>query len=61
MANLKLSSNKMIFGVCAGIAEFLGWDTTLVRIITVILACMGGIGILGYACIALIMYILPKI
>ena len=29
---LKLSNrNKMIAGVCGGIAEWLGWDVTLVR------------------------------
>ena len=34
MENKKLtrSSNKMIAGVCAGIAEYLGWDPTAVRI-----------------------------
>ena len=60
MANLKLSGNKMILGVCAGIAEYFHWDTTLVRIATVILACFGGIGICGYLLIALIMYLSNK-
>ncbi|PIP79547.1 MAG: hypothetical protein COW85_00760, partial [Ignavibacteria bacterium CG22_combo_CG10-13_8_21_14_all_37_15] len=32
MAALKKSSNKMIAGVCGGIAEWLGWDPTIVRI-----------------------------
>ena len=35
---LKLSNDKKIFGLCAGIAEFFGWDTQMVRIITIILA-----------------------
>ena len=26
------SSNKVITGVCGGIAEWLGWDPTLVRV-----------------------------
>lgn len=26
------SNNKMLAGVCAGIAEYLGWDPTLVRL-----------------------------
>ena len=30
---LARSSNKMIAGVCAGIAEYFGWDVTLVRIV----------------------------
>jgi phage shock protein PspC (stress-responsive transcriptional regulator) len=29
---LKRSSDKMVAGVCGGIAEFLGWDSTLVRV-----------------------------
>jgi len=32
MAALKKSRNKMIAGVCGGIAEWLGWDPTVVRI-----------------------------
>lgn len=49
MENKKLvrSSNKMIAGVCAGIAEYLGWDITIVRIIyalaTLLTAFSGGI------------------
>jgi len=34
---LMLSSNRMIAGVCGGLAEWLGWDTTLVRILYAIL------------------------
>ncbi len=30
------SNNRIIGGVCAGIAEYLGWDTTLVRILYVV-------------------------
>jgi len=30
---LKRSRNAMIAGVCGGIAEWLGWDPTVVRII----------------------------
>lgn len=29
---LRRSGNKMIAGVCSGIAEYFGWDPTLVRI-----------------------------
>ena len=30
---LTRSNNRIIAGVCAGIAEWLGWDVTLVRIL----------------------------
>lgn len=29
---LKRSSNKIVAGVCGGLAEWLGWDPTVVRI-----------------------------
>jgi phage shock protein C len=35
---LKRSSNKMIAGVCAGMAEYFGLDITLVRILYVLLS-----------------------
>lgn len=30
---LTRSSNRMIAGVCSGIAEYFGWDPTLLRIV----------------------------
>ncbi len=33
---LKKSKNKIIAGVCGGIAEWLGWNPTLVRIVYVV-------------------------
>jgi phage shock protein C len=30
-------SNRMIAGVCGGVADFLGWNPTLVRVLWVIL------------------------
>lgn len=50
----KSNQNKMIDGVCSGIAEYFGIDPTLVRLATVFLTCAGGGGILAYivaACI----------
>ncbi len=44
---LMRSNNRMIAGVCSGIADYFGWDITLVRIIYVLLtfftAFSGGI------------------
>lgn len=48
MGNLKLSDNKMIAGVCGGYAEFFGLDTSIVRIIFVILALIGSAGLWIY-------------
>lgn len=40
--------NTVICGVCGGIAEYLDIDPTLVRLIWVISAIYGGIGIIAY-------------
>lgn len=34
---LTLSQNRMVGGVCGGLADWLGWDVTLVRILYAIL------------------------
>jgi len=39
---LKRSTNKMIAGVCGGIAEYYGWDATIVRLGYVLLALFTG-------------------
>ena len=40
--------NRKIAGVCAGFAEYLELDPTLVRIVWVMLVIFGGCGVLGY-------------
>ena len=35
---LRKSKNRMIAGVCGGIAEWLGWDPTLVRVLYVLIS-----------------------
>lgn len=56
-ARLKRSrTNKMISGVCGGIAEYLGWDATVVRLIFVVLTFFSwGAPILLYFILALVM------
>ena len=49
------SNNKMVDGVCAGIAEYFNIDPTLVRLGWVIFSFMGGSGILAYIIAAIIM------
>jgi phage shock protein PspC (stress-responsive transcriptional regulator) len=45
---LQRSDDRVIAGVCSGIAEYLNVDTTLVRVITAVLTVFGGSGILIY-------------
>ena len=52
---LTKSSNRMLCGVCAGIAEYLGMDPTVIRLLWVILTFCGGSGILAYIIAAIIM------
>lgn len=56
-ARLKKShTDKMISGVCGGIAEYLGWDPTIVRIIFVVGTFItSGTLVLLYFILALVM------
>ena len=51
----KSNSQKMIAGVCGGIAEYLNLDPTLVRLIFVAISLLGGRGLLAYIIAAIIM------
>jgi phage shock protein PspC (stress-responsive transcriptional regulator) len=42
------SNDKMLAGVCGGLGQYLGIDSTVVRLIFVLLALAGGPGILAY-------------
>lgn len=54
---LKRSKDAMIAGVCGGIAEWLGWDPTIVRIGYVLLSVISAAfpGILVYIILWIIM------
>lgn len=52
---LHKSSNKMLCGVCGGIAEYFNMDPTIVRIIWAILTAAAGLSIIVYIIAALIM------
>ncbi len=49
--------NRMIAGVCGGLADWLGWDVTLVRVLYVVIsiASVAFPGILVYLLLWLIM------
>ncbi len=50
-------SNKMIAGVCGGLAEWLGWDPTLVRILYVVVSLISAAfpGTIAYLILWLVM------
>ena len=46
--------NKMLAGVCGGIAEYFGVDPTLIRLAWVVFSLLGGSGLLAYFLAAII-------
>jgi phage shock protein PspC (stress-responsive transcriptional regulator) len=54
---LRKSRKRMIAGVCGGIAEWLGWDATLVRILYILVSILSVAfpGILVYIILWIVM------
>ena len=54
---LTRSENKMIAGVCAGIAEYFGWEVTLFRIAFVFVSVLSAAfpGIIAYLVLWVVM------
>jgi phage shock protein C len=52
-------SEKMLAGVCGGLGEFFGIDPTLVRLFFVLLALLGGHGLLVYLILWIIVPVRP--
>lgn len=50
----KSNENRMVSGVCGGIAEYCGIDPTLVRLAWVLFSALGGSGVLAYIIAAVI-------
>lgn len=51
----KSRKNKMIGGVCGGLAEYFNMDPTIVRVIAAILCLVRGLGILVYLVMCIVM------
>jgi len=60
---LTRSDHRAIAGVCAGIAEWLGWDITLVRVIYLLLTILSAAfpGILVYVILWIVMPTADKV
>ena len=52
---VKLQSDRMIFGVASGIADYLNIDPAIVRLLFILMALTGGHGVLIYIILAVIM------
>jgi phage shock protein PspC (stress-responsive transcriptional regulator) len=56
MKRLVRSANRKIAGVCAGVAEFFGWDVATVRLVWFFLAILGvGAPVLFYLILSIVM------
>jgi phage shock protein PspC (stress-responsive transcriptional regulator) len=55
----KSRRNKVIDGVCGGIAEYFDVDTTIVRILWILITLMGGSGFILYIVAMIIMPVNP--
>ncbi|NLP34028.1 MAG: PspC domain-containing protein [Clostridiales bacterium] len=49
------SRDKMLCGVCGGVAEYINLDPTVVRLLWVVFSLAGGFGVLLYIIAAIIM------
>lgn len=56
----KSDADKKICGVCGGIAEYTGLDSTIIRLIWAILFCFFGTGLLAYILAAFIIPDQPR-
>jgi phage shock protein PspC (stress-responsive transcriptional regulator) len=56
-SRLTRSNNRVIAGVCAGLAEWIGWDTGLVRLLYILISLLsaGFPGILVYIILWIVM------
>lgn len=48
-------TDKKIAGVCSGVANYLGWDTTIVRVAWAVATLCYGVGLLAYLVCAIVM------
>jgi phage shock protein C len=53
-------TNRQVAGVCGGLAEYFNLDATLIRVLFVVLAVLGGSGIVLYLALWIIVPRAPE-
>ena len=48
------ATNKMVCGVCAGIADYINLDPSVVRLLWILFSFLGGSGLLAYIIAAIV-------
>jgi len=56
---MRSSTDKKLGGVCAGLAEYFDMDTTLVRVLWLLIVLCGGTGILLYIILWIVLPLAP--
>jgi phage shock protein C len=56
---MRSSTDKKLGGVCAGLAEYFDMDTTLVRVLWLLVVLCGGTGILLYVILWIVLPLAP--
>ncbi len=56
---LTRSDNRIIAGVCGGIADFLGWDPTLVRVLYVAISIIS-VAFPGIIAYVILWFVMPN-
>lgn len=51
----KSNNDRMLCGVCAGIAEYFNLDPTIIRLLLIFFCVLGGSGIIAYIIAAIVM------
>lgn len=59
MPLLRSRKHKMIAGICGGIAEWLGWDPTVVRVLYVMVSIVS-VAFPGILCYLVLWIVMPK-
>ncbi len=47
-------SDRVVWGVCGGLAKYFDMDPTIIRVITLLLIFLGGLGVLAYVILAVV-------
>lgn len=55
MKKLRKSFDSVLCGVCGGIAEYLGVDPTIVRVLWALAVLGAGVGVVAYIVLAILM------
>lgn len=51
------TQNKVLAGICGGLAEYFDVDPTVVRLLWILFSCLGGSGVIAYI---ICLFVIPQ-